>query len=332
MTIRLTGTEDFGEFCKDVQLFNDYEGKSQLSTWFGQSSHRWTVLRHNLGLSICDNEYSEAVIMKQKHDNLPELTSKFFLSGGVRTVTPNVPGVSDDYEEVVGYNYLFCLPDVQEFEHFTANQQDQNIKIYWNADLLSSFQSSFDQLPALLEQLKENPMKQRFHQPLGVTTPTMQLLLKQILQCPFRETLRLMYLEAKVLELLVLQIAQWGENHHPLQRSLYFRADEIERLHHAKAILNQRLPHPPSLLNLAKEIGLNDFKLKRGFREVFGTTVLGYVQSLRLEQAKQLLRGTNLLIAQIAYQVGYESTSHFSYLFKRQFGMTPREYRQPKGL
>ncbi|MEH2401560.1 helix-turn-helix transcriptional regulator [Nostoc sp.] len=332
MTIRLTGTEDFGEFCKDVQLFNDYEGKSQLSTWFGQSSHRWTVLRHNLGLSICDNEYSEAVIMKQKHDNLPELTSKFFLSGGVRTVTPNVPGVSDDYEEVVGYNYLFCLPDVQEFEHFTANQQDQNIKIYWNADLLSSFQSSFDQLPALLEQLKENPMKQRFHQPLGVTTPTMQLLLKQILQCPFRETLRLMYLEAKVLELLVLQIAQWGENHHLLQRSLYFRADEIERLHHAKAILNQRLPHPPSLLNLAKEIGLNDFKLKRGFREVFGTTVLGYVQSLRLEQAKQLLRGTNLLIAQIAYQVGYESTSHFSYLFKRQFGMTPREYRQPKGL
>ncbi|MBN4002000.1 AraC family transcriptional regulator [Nostoc sp. LPT] len=332
MTIRLTGTEDFGEFCKDVQLFNDYEGKAQLSTWFGQSSHCWTSLRHNLGLSICENEYSEAVIMKQKHDNLPELTSKFSLSGGVRTVTPNVPEVSDDYEEVAGYNYLFCLPDVQEFEHFTANQQDQNIKIYWNADLLSSFQSSFEDLPALLEQLKENPMKQRFHQPLGVTTPTMQLLLKQILQCPFRETLRLMYLEAKVLELLVLQIAQWGENHQVLQRSLHFRADEIERLHHAKTILNQRLPHPPSLLNLAKEIGLNDFKLKRGFREVFGTTVLEYVQSLRLEQAQQLLRGTKLTVAEIASQVGYESIGHFGYLFKRKFGMTPREYRHHKSL
>ncbi|MDF5709471.1 MAG: AraC family transcriptional regulator [Nostoc sp. S4] len=331
MTIRLTGTEDFGEFCQDVQ-FNDYEGKSQLSTWFGQSSHRWTGLRHNLGLSISDNEYSDAVIMKGKHDNLPELTSKFFVSGGVRTVTPNVPGVSDDYEEVAGYNYLFCLPDVQEFEHFSANQQHQNIKIYWNADLLNSFQSSFAQLPALLEQLKENPMKQRFHQPLGVTTPTMQLLLKQILQCPYRETLRLMYLEAKVLELLVLQIAQWGENHEVLQRSLHFRPDEIECLHHAKAILNKTLDNPPSLLNLAKEIGLNDFKLKRGFQEVFGTTVLGYVQSLRLEQAKQLLRGTNLTVAEIASQVGYESPSHFGYLFKRQFGMTPREYRQQKGL
>ncbi|AVH72818.1 helix-turn-helix transcriptional regulator [Nostoc sp. 'Lobaria pulmonaria (5183) cyanobiont'] len=331
MTIRLTGTEDFGEFCKDVQ-FNDYEGKAKLSTWFGQNSHRWTILRHNLGLSISDNEFSQAIIAEEKHDNSPELTSKFFLSGAVRTVTPNVPGVSDDYEEVAGYNYLFCLPDVREFEHFNANQYTQNIKIYWNADLLSSFQSSFDRLPALLEQLKENPIKERFHQPLGVTTPTMQLLLKQILQCPFRETLRLMYLEAKVLELLVLQIAQWGENHQVLQRSLFFRADEIERLHQAKAILNQTLPNPPSLLDLASQIGLNDFKLKRGFREVFGTTVLGYVQSLRLEQAKQLLIDTNLTIAEIAYQVGYESISHFGYLFKRQFGITPREYRKQKGL
>ncbi|MDZ7963255.1 MAG: AraC family transcriptional regulator [Aulosira sp. DedQUE10] len=331
MTIHLTGTEDFGEFCQDVQ-FNDYEGKAQLSTWFGQYSFRWTFLRHNLELVICDNEYSQPVIWQQEHDDLPFLISKFFLSGCVRTVTPNVSGVSDDYEEVAGYNYLFSLPDVREFEHFNANQRAQQISIYWYPDLLDSFQGSFEELPALLQQLRENPIKQRFHQPLGTSTPAMRLVLKQILQCPFRETLRLMYLEAKVLELLVLQIAQWGENHQVLQRSLHFRPDEIERLHHAKTILNQRLPHPPSLLNLAKEIGLNDFKLKRGFREVFGTTVLGYVQSLRLEQAQQLLIGTNLTVTEIASQVGYESISHFGYLFKRQFGMTPREYRQQKGL
>ncbi|MEH1837999.1 MAG: AraC family transcriptional regulator [Nostoc sp.] len=331
MTIRLTGTEDFGEFCQDEQ-FNDYEGKAQLSTWFGQSSFHWTFLRSNLELVISDNNYSQPVISEEKHDDSPFLTSKFFMSGGTRTVTPNVTGVSNDYEEVAGYNYLFFLPDVREFEHHTANQHAQNIKIYWHLNLLDSFQGSFENLPALLEQLRENPIKQPFHQPLGVTTPAMQLVLKQILQCPFRETLRLMYLEAKVLELLVLQIAQWGENYQVLRRSLHFRADEIERLHHAKAILNQTLPHPPSLLNLAKQIGLNDFKLKRGFREVFGTTVLGYVQSLRLEQAQQLLRGTNLTVTEIASQVGYESIGHFGYLFKRQFGITPREYRHHKSL
>ncbi|MBW4568630.1 MAG: AraC family transcriptional regulator [Tolypothrix carrinoi HA7290-LM1] len=330
MTIRLTDT-DFGELSNYVQL-NDCQGKVELSTWFGQSSSHWTFLRHNLELAIHESEYSEAVIVEGEHDDLPFLTSKFFLSGGMRTTTPNVPGVSDDYEEVAGYNYLFYLPDIREFEHFAANHRKQCISIYWYPDLLSSFQESFEELPVLLQQLIENPTKQRFHQPLGAITPAMRLVLQQILQCPFRETLRQMYLEAKVLELLVLQIAQWGENNLLLQRSLFFRPDEIERLHHAKAILNQKLQNPPSLLNLARQIGLNDFKLKRGFREVFGTTVCGYVQSKRLEQAKQLLRGTNLAIAEIAYQVGYESTSHFGYLFKRQFGITPREYRQHKGL
>jgi AraC family transcriptional regulator, transcriptional activator of the genes for pyochelin and ferripyochelin receptors len=330
MTIRLTDTQ-FDEYFNIVQL-NDCEGKLELSTWFGQGSDRWTFLRHNLELMIQDKEFSESVIIDTTHDDFPFLASKFYLSGGMRTVTPNVPGVSDDYEEVAGYNYLFFLPDIREFEHFTANQRKQCISIYWHPNLLSSFQSSFEGLPVPLQQLIDNSTKERFHKPLGTITPAMRLVLKQILQCPFRETLRQMYLEAKVLELLVLQIAQWRENNQVLQRSLFFRPDEIERLHHAKAILNQTLQNPPSLLNLARQIGLNDFKLKRGFREILGTTVCGYVQSLRLEQAQQLLIGTNLTITEIAYQVGYESTSHFGYLFKRQFGMTPREYRKHKGL
>ncbi|MBH8571583.1 helix-turn-helix transcriptional regulator [Nostocaceae cyanobacterium CENA369] len=329
MTIRLNWTE-FDELYDAVQ-FNDCEGKVELSTWFGQASGYWTMLRHNLELVIQQSEYSQTVILEGEHDDSPFLTSKFLLSGGMRTTTPNVPGVSDDYEEVAGYNYLFYLPDIREFEHFPANKPKQCISIYWHPDLLSSFQGSFQELPTLLQQLIENTTTERFHQPLGAITPAMRLVLRQILQCPFRETLRQMYLEAKVLELLTLQIAQWGENNLLLRRSLFFRPDEIERLHHAKAILNQTLQNPPSLLNLARQIGLNDFKLKRGFREMFGTTVCGYVQSLRLEQAQQLLLGTNLTIAEIASQVGYESISHFSYLFKRRFGVTPRDYRRCKG-
>ena len=209
MTLRLAATEDFDELYQDVQ-FNDYEGKAQLSTWFGEYSFCWTVLRHNLEIVIHNNEYSQSVIFEQQHNDLPFLMSKFFLFGGVKTITPNVPGVSDDYEEVAGYNYLFYLPDTQEFEYFNGNQRIQQISIYWYPDLLDSFQGSFEDLPALLKQLRENPIKQRFHQPLGVTTPAMQLVLKQILHCPYRETLRQIYLEAKVLELLVLQIAQWG--------------------------------------------------------------------------------------------------------------------------
>lgn len=227
---------------------------------------------------------------------------------------------------------MFYLPDIREFEHSAANQRTKEVRIYWYPDLLDSFQSSFEKLSTPLQQLREGYTSQRFHKPLGAITPAMRLALQQILECPFREALKQMYLEGKALELLALQIAQWGENDRVLCQSLCFRPDEIERLHHAKAILNQTLQSPPSLLELARQIELNDFKLKRGFREVFGTTVFGYVQSLRLEQAKQLLTGTDLTITEIAHQVGYESMSHFGYLFKRKFSMTPRNYRQQQSL
>ncbi|MEH2180207.1 AraC family transcriptional regulator [Nostoc sp.] len=83
--------------------------------------------------------------------------------------------------------------------------------------------------------------------------------------------------------------------------NLSFRPRDAEKLHLAKAILERSLEHPPSLLELAKLVGLNDFKLKQGFRHLFGTTVFGYLRTCRMQQAQQLLRdrvssGQQLLI------------------------------------
>lgn len=198
-------------------------------------------------VAIWDSEFSEPVISEGTHDDFGYLGSKFYLSGGMRTVTPNAPGVDDDYEEVAGHNYLFYLPDIQEFEHSAANQRTKEVRIYWYPDLLDSFQSSFEKLSTPLQQLREGYTNQQFHKPLGAMTPAMRLALQQILECAFREALKQMYLEGKALELLILQIAQWRENDRLLCQSLCFRPDEIERLHHAKVIL-QTLQSPPSLL------------------------------------------------------------------------------------
>jgi AraC family transcriptional regulator, transcriptional activator of the genes for pyochelin and ferripyochelin receptors len=119
--------------------------------------------------------------------------------------------------------------------------------------------------------------------------------------------LKQMYLEENILKLLALQLV------------------DRERIHQAQDILTKNLHQPPPLLDLARQVGLNDYKLKREFREIFGTT--GYVQSLRLVEAKRLLAERKLNIATIAHTVGYVSQSHFSYLFKREFGVTPKEYQ-----
>ena len=86
-----------------------------------------------------------------------------------------------------------------------------------------------------------------------------------------------------------------------------------------------RSENPPSALELAQLVGVSDRTLRYGFRELFGTTVFGYLTSKRMEQAQQLLRSGKLTVAEVANLVGYAHQGHFAVAFKRKFGITPTE-------
>lgn len=103
---------------------------------------------------------------------------------------------------------------------------------------------------------------------LGTTSLVMQQVLQQILHCPYQGITRQMYLEGKVLELLALQLEQAIANHQAPSQLQSLRPDDIDRIYQAKEILIQNLDNPPSLMTLARQVGLNDFKLKLGFRQV----------------------------------------------------------------
>ncbi|NJR51295.1 MAG: helix-turn-helix transcriptional regulator [Leptolyngbyaceae cyanobacterium CSU_1_3] len=165
------------------------------------------------------------------------------------------------------------------------------------------------------------------HQPYfyryGVVTSEMQLALRQLLRCPFQGATKRMYLESKILELLALMTEQ--EQSRTI--ALPLQMDEVDRIHEARKILLQRINHPPSLIELARLVGLNDNSLKRGFRRVFGTTVFGYLHDHRLEQAQQLLASGEMKVSEVAAAIGFESRSYFSIAFRKKFGMNPKEYQ-----
>jgi len=217
------------------------------------------------------------------------LTSKFYLSGNHRVLTLGIKEVKDNYIEKVNQNYLFYLPNLKEIEQTQAGERLYLIRIKTDINFLRTFGTGFESLSPKLLQLIEGDDVQRFHQPLGKITPTMQLTLQQILNCPYQGMMKRMHLESKTLELLLLQFAQWGEAEKKSTPTSTLRANDIERVHYAKEILTSHWENPPSLLELAKQAGLNDYKLKQGFRHVFGTTVFGYLQQYRMELAKQYL-------------------------------------------
>lgn len=138
-----------------------------------------------------------------------------------------------------------------------------------------------------------------------------------------------LYLESKVLELLTAQLVVWSDQR-PKPMSLWLCPEDMGRLHQARDILMQQMKTPPSLSELARLVGLNERKLKQGFRQLFNTTVFGYLQNYRMNQAKKLLHDPSLTIAGVATKVGYKNPAAFSSAFRRQFSVSPKRYQLSK--
>ena len=106
-------------------------------------------------------------------------------------------------------------------------------------------------------------------------------------------------------------------------KSRALKSKDLERVHAAREILVEDIANPPSLQQLAEQVGIGDYKLKRDFRQAFGTTVFGYLRLHRLECARQLLTARQMNVSEAAEFVGYSSLSKFTAAFKRQFGILP---------
>ncbi|MBC9797709.1 helix-turn-helix domain-containing protein [Sinomicrobium weinanense] len=83
-----------------------------------------------------------------------------------------------------------------------------------------------------------------------------------------------------------------------------------------------------STKELAHAIGTNEFKLKYGFKQLYGTTIFRYVQNERLSTAKLLVQNSELALKKIAMTTGFRSAAHFSRVFKEKYGHSPREFRK----
>ncbi|MBW4554127.1 MAG: AraC family transcriptional regulator [Aphanocapsa sp. GSE-SYN-MK-11-07L] len=163
-------------------------------------------------------------------------------------------------------------------------------------------------------------------------TPQMFALIRQIWDAPFHPPMQQMYLESRILELLVLQLNQWIRAEQRIYIVQNLKPVEIDKIYQARDLLIQKQSEPPSPLDLARWVNLSDRKLQRGFREVFGTTVFGYLHDYRMEQAQMLLSDRKASIATIANTVGYSHLGYFAAAFKKKFGISPKAWQQGNKL
>lgn len=98
-------------------------------------------------------------------------------------------------------------------------------------------------------------------------------------------------------------------------------------LYRAQELLEGNPEHGWKLDELGKLTGLSPNYLSTQFRLAFGQPPLRYLQQVRIERARQLLCDTGMSITQIAGELGFSSSQHFSTVFKQSTGQTPREYQ-----
>lgn len=157
------------------------------------------------------------------------------------------------------------------------------------------------------------------------TTPEVRHITTQILNCPLRDNARKLYLQAKALEILAIIIGSCKTESAPFTSRREQRA--IQR---AIRVLNQYYEQPWTIASLAQEVGVNQTKLKSGFRHHIQTTIQSYLEEVRLNTACELLRAGKS-ITDTSLSVGFSNPSYFAKRFKLKYQLTPREWTHING-
>jgi len=106
-----------------------------------------------------------------------------------------------------------------------------------------------------------------------------------------------------------------------------FLANEADRekIVQAREILLQHIGEPLTIKELSRKVAINECYLKKGFKEMFGTTIFDFYQGQRMEHARYLLYEKGLSVTEVSVMLGYSSISHFSTAFKKHTGLKPCE-------
>ncbi|MBW4622490.1 MAG: AraC family transcriptional regulator [Cyanosarcina radialis HA8281-LM2] len=320
MTLILNETawEELYQQAPKPQLHNlvldDFEELSGVPEHLGQGYCRLMELLPGVWLNFWACEFNQDSIVKVPvHDHLVQIS--VFLSGSICCdgVHPNL-SETRSYLSGSGVSPAYV-------EQQLAGQRLMAVNVEIEPALLDSLVADEQRSHILKLLFKGDDWKASFY---PTVTPKLRSLAQQLWNAPYRGAAKRLYLQAKVFELLAMQL-DWleGEQSQPSDGQL--KPSTIDRIYQARDIVLANLEHPPSVLELAQQVGVSASTLQRKFRELFGKTVFDYLTERRMDLAKQLLRQGNCTVVETATMVGYSNPAHFAAAFKRKFGITPSE-------
>ena len=246
----------------------------------------------------------------------------FYGSGNV-DLTVKYGDKRKEFNYTKGLALSFFADEQVEFIHtVSASKPLECIVIATSASNIDNLPNQEGELfGEMLNQLV-NPTDHYVEGPSFYMTPEMQTIVDSIFNIQYEGKTKMMFFRSQITALISHFFGQLAS-----LETKKIKSPEREKLAQAKVILSQNLDNPPSLNELAKQIGLNTFKLKKEFKELFGVPVFKYLQNERLTSAHKLIRSQEATVQEAAWHVGYDSLSSFSNAFEKKFGYRPSQIK-----
>ncbi|MBK0369242.1 helix-turn-helix domain-containing protein [Flavobacterium agrisoli] len=223
------------------------------------------------------------------------------------------------------YN-LFYLPQIKgELQYQTSRRKTLEITFtesYLKELFFPNFESTIPCLAKAIQLQKEFVMWEN-SKPIS---PKLHTIINDILHCQYTGKIKKAHLESKIVEILV-HLFSIILNEETTEKTTEINDIDLQKIIVIEAILASQFKAKHSLKSLAATVGLNDFKVKKYFKLVYGTTVFSYLNQLKMDYAKQFLLENNCPISTVSEELGYKNPHHFTVAFKKKFGYLPSKLK-----
>ncbi|MDV2458435.1 AraC family transcriptional regulator [Elizabethkingia anophelis] len=273
------------------------------------------------------SSYINDYTMKFRIEKAKYIELAFFLEGA-EMIKDKVNGNPGTYKLL--HHYIYFTPGYADIEiYFKKDICYKHLDIYVSRDYFHKLAQNNNALQRFIDKVDREVSASLFPNGLPIT-PQMMSILLEIKKCNLEGFYRDYYIKSRILSLLLLifEFAKnqpeddIGSNKYSISQS------ETQKLLEVKGFIENNLKSFYTIEQLSLKFGINEFKLKNGFKELFGDGLFHYASKLRMKEALYLLKNSELSIKEIAYHLGYGSPSSFSVAFKNEVGVGPSYYRR----
>jgi len=153
-------------------------------------------------------------------------------------------------------------------------------------------------------------------------------ILKSIFIGEYTSFEQIVYLEAKTHELINSHLVQYIRDVENKNKKVHLSSYEIKAIHTAALYIESNISKIKTVSQVAKHVGLNSNKLQHGFKGLYGTSVHNFIGNIRMNKASDLLIHSDDSISEIVLNIGLNSNSYFSKLFKEKYQISPSIFRK----